>query len=152
MVNDLDKKATAAGEANSYKFGQPFSRAGFENGDLDKLRNEARALTNDRAALSKKAQPVIDAYRSKAKAAAQQGEPLPPLPVQLHQLENERVAISVNHMRTLQTALGSDKTAQLEAYLAREVTPRVKLKALAHPPADRAAVLINPQTGTFVIP
>ena len=150
MVNDLDKKATEAGETDPYKFAQPFSRAGLENADLEILRKHAKALTSELAAHDQKAKTLIAAYRERAKAAAQQGQPLPPLPLELHQLQAERTAIAVNHMFVLQTDLGKEKTNRLEAYFAREVTPHVSLKVLAHPPAD-TKTSITAQSSTFAV-
>ena len=134
MVNDLNTKSLQSGETDPYKFAQPFSRAGLENADLDVLRDEANALASDLAALDAQAAPLILAYRNSAKAAAQLGQPIPPSPSQLYQLQATRTAISVNHMMTLQSKLGKQKTGKLENYLAREVTPRVSLKSVAHPP------------------
>ena len=134
MVNDLNNKALQSGDTDQYRFAQPFARAGFQNGDLDTLRTEAAALLIDLAAIDAQAAPIIASYREKAKAAAQLGQPVPPLPAALSQLQAIRTAVSVNHMMTLQSKLGKQKTSQLEAYLAREVTPRVSLKALANAP------------------
>ena len=148
MVNDLDKKAAEAGETDPFKFAQPFSRAGLENADLEILRKHSKASMRELAAHDQKAKALIAAYRERAKAAVQQGLSLPPLPLELHQLQAERTAIMTNHMLNLQTKLGKEKTARLEAYLAREVTPRVSLKVLAHPPAD-AKTSITAQSSTF---
>ncbi len=150
MVNDLQERATMAGETDPYKFAQAFSRAGLENTDLDALRTEARALASNLAALDQKAKPLIDDYRARASKAAGQGKPLPPIPIQLHQLQAERTAVSVNHMMTLQAALGKEKTARLEAYFAREVAPHASLKALAHLPAN-INTSNTPQSGDFEI-
>jgi len=148
MVNDLDKKATDAGDPDPFKFAQPFSRARLENADLDTLREHAKASTRELAAHDQKAKVLIDAYRDRAKAAVQQGLPLPPLPLELHQLQAERTAIMINHMLTLQTKLGKEKTDRLEAYLTREVTPHVSLQVLAHPRAD-TKTSTTAQSSTF---
>jgi len=148
MVNDLDKKAAEAGDPDPYKFAEPFSRARLENADLDILREHAKASTRELAAHDQKAKVLIAAYRERAKAAVQQGLSLPPLPLELHQLQAERTAIMTNHMLTLQTKLGKEKTARLEAYLAREVTPHVSLKILAHPPAG-TKTSTTAQSSTF---
>lgn len=135
MVNEFEKRAVAVGDPDPYKFAQPFSRAGLEDADLDILGQHAKALTTDLSAQDQKAKTLVAAYRERAKTERQQGRPLPPLPMELHQLQAARTAIAINHMLTLQSALGKDKTARLEAYLAREVTPHVSLEVLAHPPA-----------------
>lgn len=150
MVSDLEQRAAMAGETDPYKFAQAFSRAGLENPDLDILKAEAQALTNDWAALDQRAKPLIGDYRARASAAARQSQPLPQIPIQLYQLQAERTAVSVNHMMTLQAALGVEKTANLEAYLTREVAPHVSLKALAHPPAE-LGISQTPQSNDFAI-
>jgi hypothetical protein len=150
MVSDLDKKATEAGETDPFKFAQPFSHARLENADLDTLREHAKASTRELAAHDQKAKVLITAYRERAKAAVQQGQPLPPLPLELHQLQAERTAIMINQMLDLQTKLGKEKTDRLEAYLAREVTPHVSLKVLAHPRAD-PKTSTTPQSSNFAI-
>jgi hypothetical protein len=136
MVDDLDKKATAAGATDPYQFAHPFSRAGLQIADLDALRSEAKALKRDLSAKDQQAKSLLDAYRASAQAAIQQGQPLPPLPPQIYQLQAERDAIAVYHMTNLQAKLGQGETARLEGYFAREVTPHVSLKVLAHPPAN----------------
>lgn len=151
MIGDLDQKANATGETNPYKFAEPFALARFDNSDLDVLRAEARALTNDLATLDRKAKVLIDDYRQRAKAAAGQGKPLPLLPIELSQLQAERTAVSVNHMMTLQTSLGKEKTAKLEAYFARDIAPHVSIKVLAHPPADPSSIPVTSQSLDFAI-
>jgi hypothetical protein len=72
--------------------------------DLDILKAEALKLKSDLAALVLKARPLIADYRARASAAANQGDPIPPVPVELHQLDAERTALSINHMVILQTS------------------------------------------------
>ena len=122
----------------------------MENADLEILRQHAKASTRELAAHDQKAKVLIAAYRERAKAAVQQGLPLPQLPLELHQLQAERTAIMTNHMLNLQTKLGKEKTARLEAYFAREVTPHVSLKVLAHPPAD-TKTSTTAQSSTFAV-
>jgi hypothetical protein len=70
------------------------------------------------------------------KKATDAGLAIPPLPLELHQLQAERTALTISHVLDLQAELGKEKTRRLEGYFQREVTPRVSLKVLAHPPAD----------------
>ena len=140
MVNDPNNKALAAGETDSYKFAKPFVRASLENADLDNLRSEAKSLAQDLAAQDANAQPIIAAYRQQAKQAGAQGQAIPPLPTEIYQLQATRTAIITNHMMTLQSKLGKEKTALLENYFKREVTPRVSLTPLAHPPVDPKSI------------
>jgi hypothetical protein len=152
MVSDLDNKATAAGATDPYQFAQPFARARFENADLDLMRTEARALIADLKNVDQKAKLFIDDYRARAKAAASQGQPVPPLPPDLRRLEKERTAVSINHMMTLRTSLGPATTAHLEAYFAREIAPHLSLRALGHAPVDPNALTLAPTAGFAIQP
>jgi hypothetical protein len=136
MVNDLDNKAVAAGESDPYKFAQPFQRAQLESNNLDALRKEAKALNSDLAKYDEKAKAVIAEYRRTAQNAAARGLALPPAPPEIYQLQTIRTAILVQHMVSLQSALGPEKTAQLDAYLGREFVPHMSLKPLTHPAAS----------------
>jgi hypothetical protein len=51
-------------------------------------------------------------------------------------MQAKRTAIMVQHMMRLQSSLGSQTTAQLNAYLRHEFVPHINLKALAKPPSD----------------
>jgi hypothetical protein len=130
-VNDLDNKATAAGESDPYKFAQPFQRAQLTNNDLDALRKEAKALTSDLATHDQKAKIVIAEYRKTAQTAVDHGLALPSAPPEIRQLQTMRTALLVQHMVSLQSALGPEKTAQLDTYLSREFVPHLSLKPLA---------------------
>jgi hypothetical protein len=132
-VNDLDNKATAAGESDPYKFAQPFQRAQLTNNDLDALRKEAKALNSDLATHNQKAKMLIAEYRRTAQTAVDHGLALPPAPPEIRQLQTMQTALLVQHMVSLQSALGPEKTAQLDAYLSREFVPHLSLKPLAKP-------------------
>lgn len=134
-ANDLDKKAVGASDA--YQFAKPFARAHLENSDLDALRKEARALDSALAEHDGKANAIIAEYRIKAQDSARQGKGLPPLPAELHELPAMRTAILVQHMVNLQSALGPEKSAELDAYLGREFVPHLSLKPLARPVANK---------------
>jgi len=76
---------------------------------------------------------LIAAFREKAKKAAQSGANLPPVPSEIEQLQAKRTAIMVQHVMKLQSSLGSQTTAQLNAYLRQEFVPHISLRALARP-------------------
>jgi hypothetical protein len=122
-----------------YQFAQAFSRAGLQNPQLDILRAAAHRLDSDLQAHKAKAQIVIDLYRKQAKAALAEGKPLPPAPPVIHQLESERSAILIHHYTNLRASLGPDVSKQLDAYLAYEFAPLIKLKKMAAPTAPAVA-------------
>lgn len=133
---DLDKKATDKGSTDPYEFAKLFKNAGLENADLDAIRRESKSLDSDLKHQDAKAKTIIDAYRQEAQAALQAGNPLPPTPSELYQLEAGRSAILVHHMVTLQMALGPDKAAQMDAYVKRALVPHISLKPLLQPRAS----------------
>jgi hypothetical protein len=143
-VNDLDNKAVVAGESDPYKFAQPFQRAQLQSNDLDALLKEAKALNTDLAKYDEKAKAVIAEYRRTAQNAAERSLALPPAPPEIHQLQTMRTTILVQHMVSLQSALGPEKTAQLDAYLGREFVPHLSLKPLAHPAASLSGIRAQP--------
>lgn len=146
MADSLDNKAIAAGETDHYKFAHPFANARLENGDLDVVRKEAKALTSDIAEHDRKLKAAVAAFRQTAQAALQEGKPLPPVPDEIHQLQALRTALIVRHMVSLQAQLGPKKTDQLDGYLTHEFAPHVSLKTLVHPPANVTAAA---KTQTF---
>jgi hypothetical protein len=147
-ANDLDNKSVAAGESDPYKFAKPFQRAHLETQDLDAVRKEAKALDTDLKKHGDKVKAVVAEYRRTAQKNVGQNSVLPPLPAEIHELEAMRTAILVQHMVSLQSALGPQKSAQLEAYLEREFTPHISLKPLVRPAASTAA---NIPTQPFTI-
>ena len=60
---------------------------------------------------------------------------LPSMPPDIPQMQAKRTAIMVQHVVKLQSSLGSQTTAQLNAYLHHEFVPHISLKALAKPPS-----------------
>jgi hypothetical protein len=133
-VSDLDKKN--AGATDAYQFAKPFAGAHLQNSDLDALRTEARGLDSSLAEIDGKAKATIAEYRTKAQSALREGKGLPPPPVELRQLQAMRTALLVQHMATLRSTLGPEKSANLDAYLSREFVPHISLKPLARPPAS----------------
>ena len=131
----LEKKASAAREADPYKFAAPFSRARLRNSDLDALKLEAKSLDDNLRRVDAEAKPLIAAFRENAKKAAQSGQSLPPVPPEIRQMQAKRTAIMVQHMVKLQSSLGSQTTEQLNAYLRHEFVPHISLKSLAKPPS-----------------
>ncbi len=138
-VSDLDSKAVAAGESDPYKFAEPFQRAQLQPQDLDALRKEAKALDSELTKHDQKVKAVIAEYRKTAQHAAEHGLALPTAPAEIHELQAMRTAIVVQHMVTLQSALGPRKSKQLDAYLDREFVPHMSLKPLARPAASTAS-------------
>ncbi len=134
-ANDLKTKAVAAGDSDAYAFATPFQRAGLETQDLDAVLKEAKTLDSDLAQHRKKVSAVVAGYRKIAQNR-EQGSALPPAPAEIHELEAMRTAILVQHMISLQSALGPQKSAQLEAYFAHEFIPHISLKPLARPAAS----------------
>jgi hypothetical protein len=134
-VSDLDSKAVAAGESDPYKFAEPFQRAQLEPQDLDALRKEAKALDSELTKHDQKVKAVIAQYRKTAQHAVEHGLALPAAPAEMHELQAMRTAILVQHMVNLQSALGPQKSKQLDAYLDREFVPHMSLKPLARPAA-----------------
>lgn len=138
-VNDLNNKAVAAGASDPYKFAEPFQRANLETADLDVILKEARALDSDLGQHGEKVKAVVAEYRARAQNAVSNGLPLPPAPSEVRQLQAMRTAILVQHMTSVQAALGPPKTAQLDAFLEHEFAPHISLKALARPPAGTSS-------------
>jgi hypothetical protein len=147
-VSDLDGKAVAAGESDPYKFAVPFQRARLETQDLDAVRREAKALDIDLKKHDAKLKVVIAEYRRTAQNAIDGGLSFPPLPAEIHQLQAMRTAILVQHMVSLQSALGPQKSAQLDVYLNREFIPHMSLKPLVRPAASTVS---NIPTQPFTI-
>jgi len=133
-VNDLDKKN--AGATDAYQFAQPFARANLENSDVDALRKEAKALDSSLAETDGKAKAIIADYRRKGQDALREGKDLPAAPAELRQLQAMRTAILVQHMVNIRSALGPEKSANLDAYLSREFVPHISLKPLVQPVAS----------------
>ena len=133
-MNDLDKKD--AGASDAYQFAKPFADAHLANSDLDALRTEARTLDSALADNDGKARAIIAEYRAKAQNALRKGQGLPPAPVELRQLQAMRTALLVQHMINVRSALGPEKSANLDAYLRREFVPHISLKPLARPAAS----------------
>jgi hypothetical protein len=133
-VDTLDKQATAKGVTNPYQFAESFaSHAGLANAELDLLREEARTMIADLKMQDERASVTIAAFRAKAKAAVESGQPLPPIPAEIHNLQRQRTALLVQHFVNLQTALGPATSSRLDEYLAREFTPHVSTKRIAMP-------------------
>ena len=143
MVDDLDKKAVAAGETDQYKFARPFANAHLENADLEIVRKEAKALTRDLAEHDRRLKTVVADFRQRSQAAFQEGKPLPPAPIEIHELQAVRTALMVQYMVSLQAQLGREKTAQLDGYITHEFAPHVSLKVLSHPPDNLSASRMN---------
>lgn len=138
-ANDLDNKALAEGASDPHKFAEPFQRAHLESQDLDVLRKEAKALDSDLKKHGDQLKRAVAEYRRTAQDYVDHGLPLPSVPAEIHELEAMRTAILVQHMVSLQSALGPQKTAQLDAYLEREFVPHLSLKPLARPAASTNA-------------
>ena len=100
------------------------------------MRKEAKALDADLKRHNEKLKAVVALYRRTAQDYVDHTIPLPPVPAEIHELEAMRTAILVQHMVSLQSALGPQKTAQLDAYLEREFVPHLSLKPLAKPAAN----------------
>jgi hypothetical protein len=144
-ANYLDEKALATGQSDPYKFAEPFQRARLETQDLDVIRKEAKALDADLKKHNERLKTVIAEYRRIAQNNLEQGSAIPAPPAEVNDLEAMRTAIIVQHMVSLQSALGPQKTVLLESFLAREFVPHISLKQLAGPPASIASVK-SPQT------
>ena len=117
------------------KFASPLYLLDVPRADFPSLRSEASELTKDLATLDRKAKTVIDAFRVRAKAALQRGEPMPAAPPEIYRLQALRTAVSVHHMANLQAMLGSQKTTNLETFLANQIARHTRLGQLA-PPAS----------------
>jgi len=137
-VNELDKQATAAGATDPYQFAQPFSRAGLQHPHLDILRAAAHQLDADLTAQKARAAVIVARYRSDARAAVSQGQPFPPAPAAIRDLDHERTALLINHYATLRAALGPDVSTRLDNYLKYEFTPHINLRRML-PPGTPAA-------------
>ncbi len=125
-VSALDKQA--AGATNTYQFAAPFAqRIGLADAELDTMRGAARALEADLSSQDAKASAVVAAFRARAKAATLAGQPLPPVPPEIQQLQRERTALLVQHYVKLRIALGQETSSRLDQYLAREFTPHLSL-------------------------
>ena len=131
-VNELNKSADGT---NAYQVAKFFERARMENSDLDILRNEAKTLESDLAENDDQAKVIIAEYRRGVQSGLLNNEALPPVPSALTQLQTNRTAILVQHMVILQSALGPEKSAQLDLYLGREFVPHISMKPLAQPVA-----------------
>jgi hypothetical protein len=137
-VNELDKQATAAGATDPHQFAQPFSRAGLQHPHLDILRAAAHQLDADLTAQKARAAVIIARYRSDARAAVSQGQPFPPAPAAIRDLDHERTVLLINHYATLRAALGPDVSTRLDNYLKYEFTPHINLRRMT-PPGTPAA-------------
>jgi hypothetical protein len=138
-ANSLDEKALATDQSDPYKFAEPFQRARLETQDLDAVRKEAKALDADLKKHNQRLKALIAEYRKIAQNNLDHGLAIPPPPAEVHDLEAMRTAIMVQHMVSLQSALGPQKTVQLESFLDREFVPHISLKPLAGPPASIAS-------------
>jgi hypothetical protein len=134
-ANNLNAKAIAAGESDPYRFAASFQRAGLETRDLDAVLKEAKALDLELAKQRERIAVLVAEYRRVA-GNREPGSALPPIPPEIHELEAMRTAVLVHHMVNLQSSLGPQKTAQLEAYFEHEFIPHISLKPLGRPPAS----------------
>ena len=136
-VNTLDNNATASGTTDMYKFAEPFAvPVRLTNQNIDLLRNEARALVDDLHRQDARAFEVITAYRSKAVEAAKFGQPLPPLPAEVHQLQQERTALLVQYFARMQQQLGPEVALRFDHYLTREFAPHTREQILRQPSSE----------------
>lgn len=148
-VNALDKEQSADSATDLYAFAEPFAaQTRLARADIDLVRAEAQALTADLNKQDAKASTLIAAFREKAKMAAQLGKPLPPIPAQIHQLQQERTALIVQHMINLRTRLGPVASSTLDNYISREFAPHISLKAVARRASD---LTVDNQGKAFVI-
>ena len=132
-VNQLDKAAVASGAADPYKFAEPFRRAHLASNHLDLVRKEARALTDDLEREDARARAIIDRYRETGAVALSQGKALPAVPAEIRQLQREQTGILIQHYVALRSALGSEGAAKLDAFLAYEFAPHIKLRRVSGP-------------------
>jgi len=133
-VKDLDSKATAAGVLEPYKFAEPFTqRSGLREKDIDAIRREAYALDKDLADKDSEAKALIVEIRERLRSNPPNRGDVPPLPVALKELQQERETIIKSHISILRAALGRESSANLDEYLAREVAPHISLQMIAVP-------------------
>jgi hypothetical protein len=133
-VTQLDKAAMTSGATDPYQFAQPFSRANLQPQHLDILRTEAHKLDADLQQHQARVQKIITQYRKDATAALSQGQPLPPVPDAIRDLNRQRTAIMVQHYANLRASLGTDVSAQLDSYLNYEFAPHISLKGVSATP------------------
>ena len=137
-IDSLDKQASLTGTADPYKFAEPFAKpAALSDDEVDLLRGEAKAMVADLRNQDGKASAAVTAFRAKAKAAIASGQPLPPIPAAIRDLQRQRTALLVQHFVQVQSALKPATRVALDSYLDHEFVPHLSMKKVAVP-ASRA--------------
>lgn len=133
-IDTLDKQAGAAGAPDPYKFAEPFAKsAALSDDELDFLRREAKSMTADLDAHSKRASAAIAIFRARAQAAVAAGQPPPAIPQHIRDLQRERTALLVQRFVHLQAGLKPNTRSSLDGYLDREFVPHLSMKHLGVP-------------------
>jgi hypothetical protein len=95
--------------------------------DLQFLRSEALLLNSELQDRDSKAALIVAKYRKQAASAVQKGQPLPPVPLELKQLQQERTSVLVQHYVKMQSSLSTIAKLQLDNYLHNEFAPHVSI-------------------------
>ncbi len=128
----LDQDAKTRGLTDPYAFAHPFSRSiGFSNHELDLVRNHAKLLGDDLTQQDAKAAAVVTAYRQSAQAALRLGQPLPPAPAKIQELEQQKTAMMIHHYVLFRSELGPAQSSKLDTYLSREFMPHTNVAPLS---------------------
>lgn len=90
--------------------------------ELRAIEAAANSLVTHMAALDRRAYVAITDFRDRAKSQLDQGKSIPDAPEKIYALQALRVAAEVRQMVALQSAIGSQRTAWLEGFLANAFT------------------------------
>jgi hypothetical protein len=105
-VNEVDAAAENSNNNGSEKVAETFSRAHLSRQHFDDLRGAAHRLDIQLKQHEVRAQLLIKRYRKEAQEALAKGQPLPPAPQQIHDMERERTALLIDSYVRLRAALG----------------------------------------------
>ncbi len=128
----LDQDAKHRGLADPYVFASPFAHSlKFDNNGLDLIRKHAKRHTDDLIQQDAKAAAVIKAYRQSAMAALKSGQPLPPAPAKLQELEQQKTAMMIHQYVLFRSELGQAQSSKLDTYLSREFVPHINVGSVS---------------------
>ena len=116
------KTADTVEPLNSYQRRLRFSADAFS-----KVRSSAALTEKQVDAVDAQAKKIIDAVRAQNKLLTGSGQPLPPLPSELAQLQQQRNALIQNQVAMLKADLGSQEAATLDGFLRMQFAPHVKI-------------------------
>jgi hypothetical protein len=140
--NHLDRAAILRqqqGKDGSWLHDYYQRRLGFTAAEFQPVRQTASRLEAELNDIDTKVQSVVKAARAAHPRVLKSPRDLPPVPPQLYELREQHEAVIAREVARLKAALGTERTARLEAFLQNEFAPNVTHHVLNPPrPGDAA--------------